>query len=130
MERLHQLPNKFKSVNRIRCFNHTLQLSVKALLRPFASASPIPEPGDNIPDDDSEIVTLEEEEEEEEAEDSDDEGSREGDDEADAEGEVDEAFDGLTDEEHEQLLENTSAVCTVLNKVESILITWIAAVTN
>jgi hypothetical protein len=105
-----------------------LQLSVKALLRPFASASPIPEPGDNIPDDDSEIVTLEEEEEE--AEDSDNEGSHEGDDEADAKGEVNEAFDGLTDEECEQLLKNTSAVCTVLNKVESVLITWIAAITN
>ncbi|GBE87594.1 putative AC9 transposase [Sparassis crispa] len=32
------LPNSFHEVNRARCFNHTLQLSAKSLLRPFNSA--------------------------------------------------------------------------------------------
>ncbi|KAJ7576300.1 hypothetical protein C8J56DRAFT_758721, partial [Mycena floridula] len=27
--------NSFKAVNQVRCFNHTLNLAVKSLLRPF-----------------------------------------------------------------------------------------------
>jgi hypothetical protein len=33
--KLDQLDNTFNKKNRVRCFNHTLQLSVKALLKPF-----------------------------------------------------------------------------------------------
>ena len=29
------MPNSFDVANRVRCFNHTLQLSAKTLLRPF-----------------------------------------------------------------------------------------------
>ncbi|KAJ7430554.1 hypothetical protein FB451DRAFT_944170, partial [Mycena latifolia] len=37
---LHDNPkNSFDEVNRIRCFNHTLQLSAKGLLRPFSKSS-------------------------------------------------------------------------------------------
>ena len=32
-------PNLFESANRVWCFNHTLQLSVKALLKPFGAPS-------------------------------------------------------------------------------------------
>jgi hypothetical protein len=32
---LATMPNSFDAVNRVRCFNHTLQLSAKALLKPF-----------------------------------------------------------------------------------------------
>jgi hypothetical protein len=34
-ETLAHMPNSFKLENRARCFNHTLQLSAKTLLRPF-----------------------------------------------------------------------------------------------
>jgi hypothetical protein len=34
-EALANMPNSFKLENRVRCFNHTLQLSAKTLLRPF-----------------------------------------------------------------------------------------------
>src|SRR5271154_1253247 len=32
---LDDMPNAFDEVHRVRCFNHTLQLSAKALLKPF-----------------------------------------------------------------------------------------------
>src|ERR1700722_19518038 len=32
---LDQLDNTFEKENQVRCFNHTLQLSAKALLKPF-----------------------------------------------------------------------------------------------
>jgi hypothetical protein len=35
---LSSMDNSFEAVQRIRCFNHTLQLSAKALLRPFNAA--------------------------------------------------------------------------------------------
>jgi hypothetical protein len=56
------------------------------------------------------------------------EGSIEGD--ANAEDKVDEAFDSLIDKECEQLLKNTSAICTILDKVWFVLVTWITAITN
>jgi hypothetical protein len=34
-ETLADMPNSFSLENRVRCFNHTLQLSAKTLLRPF-----------------------------------------------------------------------------------------------
>ena len=36
--KLASLNNSFEMTNRVRCFNHTLQLSAKALLKPFAAA--------------------------------------------------------------------------------------------
>ena len=33
--KLNQLDNHFKEENQVQCFNHTLQLSAKALLKPF-----------------------------------------------------------------------------------------------
>ena len=32
------LPNSFEELNQVRCFNHTIQLSEKVLLKPFSSA--------------------------------------------------------------------------------------------
>ena len=36
--KLNALPNSFEKENCVRCFNHTLQLSAKALLAPFNPA--------------------------------------------------------------------------------------------
>ena len=36
--KLDELDNSFDKENRVRCFNHTLQLSAKALLKPFNTA--------------------------------------------------------------------------------------------
>ena len=44
---LADMPNSFKLENRVRCFNHTLQLSAKTLLRPFnAGLGKMTEDGD------------------------------------------------------------------------------------
>ena len=36
--KLNALPNSFEEENRVRCFNHTLQLSAKSLLAPLNPA--------------------------------------------------------------------------------------------
>jgi hypothetical protein len=36
---IHELPNSFDQVNRVHCFNHTLHLSAKALLKAFSSTT-------------------------------------------------------------------------------------------
>src|ERR1700733_15276170 len=47
-ETLTDMPNSFSLENRIRCFNHTLQLSAKTLLRPFdAGLGKTTDDGDN-----------------------------------------------------------------------------------
>jgi hypothetical protein len=38
MTKLAALPNSFEEENRVRCFNHTMQLSAKALLAPLNPA--------------------------------------------------------------------------------------------
>ena len=82
---LDKLPNTFEEVNRVWCFNHTIQLSVKGLLKPFYSAGSIETDDPGVDDDD-----------EEEEEDS---------------------IGALDDNEREELINNTEAVCTMLNKV-------------
>ncbi|KAG6825672.1 hypothetical protein H0H92_002873 [Tricholoma furcatifolium] len=63
---LDALPNSFSCVNCVRCFNHTLQLAVKALLRPFSK-----EDGDK--DDEAEALPeLEPTDEDDDDEDGDD----------------------------------------------------------
>ncbi|KAJ7577822.1 hypothetical protein C8J56DRAFT_798148, partial [Mycena floridula] len=59
-ETLANLNNSFTAPNRVRCFNHTLNLSVKSLLRPFQR--PVRHDGTEIiPDiDDFEMPDLEE----------------------------------------------------------------------
>jgi uncharacterized membrane protein len=87
-----------------------------------------PEPNnDNLDDDEDDLPTLEEvDNDNEEEDDDDDEGSGEEDSDAeDNKDEVDKAFDSLTEEERGQLLDNTVAVCTTLDKVRFVLTTWI-----
>ena len=138
--RLHRLPNAFESINRVRCFNHTMQLSVKALLRLFTSPTSTASPDETLtaqPDDDDldgnddDPPTLHElngddgsdsdsndDDNDTDEEDSDNEGglnakaSR-------IDAEVDGIFDGLAEEEREHLLDNTAAVRTTLDKVSS-----------
>ena len=68
---LADMPNSFKLENRVRCFNHTLQLSAKTLLRPFnAGLGKITaEDGENSNVDD--LLDLDDEEDDDENEDDD-----------------------------------------------------------
>jgi len=107
------LPNTFEELNRVRCFNHTTQLSAKALLKPFSSAGSTEtyngtEYGDNgMP----ELQVMDDEDDKEE----------EGEDDPDADDEDEEEeedlFTDLDNDEREELINNTEAVCMMLNKV-------------
>ena len=61
--KLDQLDNSFEEENRVRCFNHTLQLSAKSLLKPFNMALS-GNPADEVDMTDNSNAILEDEEEE------------------------------------------------------------------
>jgi hypothetical protein len=81
-DKLDDLSNSFEKMNCIRCFNHTMQLSAKALLKPFVTATNIS--GDQDSDgDDSNMPPLEEDEEDNDEEEGDKEENDDDDDEGD-----------------------------------------------
>jgi hypothetical protein len=106
---LDKLPNSFDATNHVQCFNHTIQLSAKALLKPF-SASPKDNNESNNDDEDLE------EGPEIHYEDPEDDRSNNNDNDNKEEEEED-PLDELDEEAHEQLLEDTVVVHTTLNKV-------------
>jgi len=85
---LAKLPNMFEEINHVCCFNHTLQLSAKTLLKPFNVA--LADGRNNHAEDD--VPDLEEVDNEESAED----GSKDnddGDDDCDDDSDPDSALD-------------------------------------
>ena len=114
---LDRLPNSFEDVNQVRCFNHTMQLSAKALLKPFNSMASGRDPDDSeIPSDNDNSPVLEhisddelEPDEQGEYEDGDEDEMEDKD--------KDVVLAMLSDEEREVLLENTAVVHTTLDKV-------------
>ena len=66
-------PNAFEEPNRVRCFNHTLQLSAKALLKPFYSARLL-DTNDDIDSDNGILVLQAADDKEEENEDENEDG--------------------------------------------------------
>lgn len=127
---LAQMENSFDDVNRVRCFNHTMQLSARALLKPFNTPAREDDDGassgdqvDNVEDDIDDVFTDEDSDEEDEdaVEDA----------EIDDYEEEEDPFEALDDESKDQLLGNTAAVRTTLSKVrvddffiEILLILW------
>jgi len=107
---LDKLPNAFEELNRVRCFNHTIQLSAKGLLKPYYSAGSIAT-GDETEYGDDGMPALEtiDDKEEESA----------GDPDADDDDEEDEEdpLGALDDNEREELISSTEDVRTTLNKV-------------
>ena len=109
---LDELPNSFESVNRVRCFNHTMQLSAKALLAPFSGPC-TDKDADDIPDADDD-----DDEEEEEVADG-------GEDEDDDDDERDnDPMDLLSEDEQAELLRDTAAARATLQKVCFFLILY------
>lgn len=120
---MHTLENSFDQVNRIRCFNHTMQLSVKALLRPFALIA------GNDRGDLTDVVTVDDDmpdlEEIKDDEDEDDEGEGNDDNGLDLDGgrevedeeKVDEEMDNLSEAEREALMDGTASVRSTIDKV-------------
>ena len=103
------LPNSFEELNWVQCFNHTIQLLVKALLKPFSSARLTETNNETKNDDDSmlELQAMDDEDDEEDDPDVDDEDNEEEED----------LLAELDDDEREELINNTEAVRTMLNKV-------------
>src|SRR5713101_4664775 len=59
--KLDQLDNSFHKENRVRCFNHTMQLSAKALLKPFNTALSRTTADDSIDEDEDVPMLIDEE---------------------------------------------------------------------
>jgi hypothetical protein len=113
---LANMDNTFEEVHRVRCFNHTLQLSLKSLLKPFnvgISGEPDDEPVDSGEDDMPSLVDVDDDEEDEDGVDDTDDGE---DDDGTEDDDVDE-LEALTETERTQLLVDTAAVRTMITKV-------------
>ena len=118
--KLHTLDNSFDEENRVWCFNHTIQLSAKSLLKPFNTAlSGTPTDDDmavTTEDDDDQMIDQgdeDEEDEDDEEEDDEDEGEVEDDVEDDNIDELQE----LSEDGRKELLEETAAVRETVTKV-------------
>jgi len=114
---LHQHDNSFDEIDRVRCFNHTLQLSAQTLIKPFNAGMGKTKKGDNDEDNiDDDMPDLEEfEDEDGDKDDADDAGVDEevG---SDIEEEVDE-LEELDEDERKRVLDDTAAVRETVSKV-------------
>ena len=106
---LDRLPNTFEELNRVQCFNHTIQLSVKGLLKPFYSVRSTDTDNETEYGDDCMPALQAMDDEEEEGD-----GDPDADD--DDEEEEEDPLGALDDYEREQLINNTETVHMMLNK--------------
>ena len=115
-DKLDELDNAFERANRVRCFNHTLQISARGFLEPLAGSRTLGDAADDAADEDDtdgnslpdlELVGAEDEEE----------GDVDGVDNEDDAHDNDDAMADLNDEEREELVTNTTAVRDALRKV-------------
>jgi hypothetical protein len=115
--KLDALNNSFEEANRVRCFNHTLQLSAKSLLAPFNTAISGKATDDEVPEEDSDDESLPE------VEQGNDHGDDDDDDEEDEEEGNDDEDDGvdelqeLSQNEWVWIMESMAVVHTTVTKV-------------
>jgi hypothetical protein len=111
--KLDALPNSFEEENRVRCFNHTMQLSAKSLLVPLNPAiSQKATQDDEMPEEDEDQPLLEDDAEDED-DDDDEENVEEDNDADDGINELEE----LSEDEQAQVLKNTAEVRETVTKV-------------
>ena len=119
---LHTLPNSFNQFNRVHCFNHTMQLSAKVLLKLFSGPAVTNNKDLDVntasSDDDDDLPVLEDlkDDNRDESDDNNEGGNDEGNEE-----EEEDVLEILDAEEKEALLENTAVVQTTLDKVSHFL---------
>jgi hypothetical protein len=107
--KLAALDNSFEETGHVRCFNHTMQLSAKELIKPFnAGMSAATDVTTN-----NDMPLVNEDEDEDEDEEGADDGDTEGD---DVDDEIDE-LDEMSEEEREEILADTAAVRETVTKV-------------
>jgi hypothetical protein len=110
---LNTLPNSFNQFNWVCCFNHTMQLSAKALLKLFSG--PMVMDNDDLDvnaassDDDDDLPALENLEDDNRDE-NDDDDNKGGNDEGSDKEEEEDVLEILDAEEREALLENMAVV--------------------
>jgi hypothetical protein len=118
---LANLDNSFEEDNRVRCFNHTMQLSAKALLQPFnAGMTPAPtlEVDDDADSSDGDTLSDNEEGDDYDDEDEDDDGLS-----AIDEDDVDDGFDEMAElsaADQETLINETQAVRVTVSKLRNL----------
>jgi hypothetical protein len=108
--RLSELSNSFESVNRIRCFNHTMQLAVRGLLKALGKPKDLEDGAEAVDDNELMSAALDDDDDDEEDGDGDGEG-------IDDTGDEEEPLETLTDMERDELMENTEAARGALQKV-------------
>lgn len=108
------MTNSYDEVNRVRCFNHTLQLSAKTLLRPFNTALGKAAEDDEDVEDSDALFDEDDESDEDETEEGD--GLPDVPDEDDVDDGIDE-LEGLDEAEREQLIADTEAIRQTVSKV-------------
>lgn len=117
MAKLAASDNSFKKDNHVRCFNHTMQLSAKALLAPFNTAISQKATQDSeMPDEDDDWPTPEQDKDDEDNEDNEDNEE----DNAQCADNEDDGIDELgelNESERAGVLESTAAVCEMVTKV-------------
>ena len=106
---LDKLANSFEAANWVRCFNHTMQLSAKALLKPFNAREASSATSDSDFEDTLDVFTHDDDEDVGVPAEVDDGGASE----------IEDPFEGLDDVDKEELLQDTVAVRDTLNKVQS-----------
>ena len=115
------LDNSFEEANHVQCFNHTLQLSTKALLTPFNMAiSQAAARGNKMPeDDDNQLVPHENVYDKFASDDDDDDDDNESEEVVDEvdEGDGIDELDKMSGVEQEWVLENTAEVHETVTKV-------------
>jgi hypothetical protein len=109
VQKLDKLENTFEADNHVRCFNHTLQLSAKALIWPFNPGMAKDKDADHLNDDTGVML---------EVDDDDDDGDTNSDEELtdDRDDGIDE-MEALSESEREALLENTAEIREAVSKV-------------
>ena len=116
--KLDQLDNTFKEQNRAQCFNHTLQLSAQALLKPFnvgLSGNVTDDDNQSTQDDNGDRVMVEDDEEDEDGQAKDEDNKDNEDNEDDNINELEE----LSEEERCQVLQETTVVRETVTKVSN-----------
>ena len=115
--KLDQLDNTFDKENRVRCFNHTLQLSAKALLKLFnvgLSGKAMDDNNEITQDNDGNLAIFDDEGDEEDEEDE----KEQADEVDDKDNNIDE-LEELNEDEQNQVLEDTAVVCDTITKVSN-----------
>ena len=122
--KLASLDNSFEINNRVRCFNHTVQLSANALIRPFNAG--MASAGSALHEDEAEVTVNDHDVDDDDDAASENEDDNENlDDGDDGEDDLDDGIDeleALTEEEGDEIMADTAIVCFAVTKIHCTLI--------